>query len=88
MYELKLYITGHSPASRDLTEELKTTLDVNIGGKYSLQVLDVSENAEAARADKVLATPTLIKTSPEPALRVVGNLGKSELVLAALGLRK
>ena len=54
--------------------------------KGALEVIDIVENLEQAEKDKILATPTLEKASPEPVRRIVGDLSDKEMVLPALGL--
>ena len=49
-----------------------------------VEVLDVLEHAERARADGVLVTPTLIRITP-PRRTIVGDLSHRAKVLAALG---
>jgi hypothetical protein len=39
-------------------------------------------------ADGVLITPTLIKLSPKPVMKVVGNLSAKSAVLLALGIKR
>ncbi len=84
MYKLKLYITGHTPRSRRLVAELEALFEKNCGGKYSLEVVDIFDQPEAAYEDRVIATPTLIKTLPPPARKIVGCLIDAERMLEAL----
>jgi circadian clock protein KaiB len=48
----------------------------------------VLEKPEAAEADRVLATPTLIKQLPPPLRRVIGDLSDREKVLLGLEVRR
>ena len=86
MYEFKLYVVGRTAKSTRTIEELKTLLTSAFDGHYRLEVIDVTQNPQLAQANKVLATPTLEKVTPEPARKVVGDLSNSETVLLALGL--
>lgn len=83
MYKLKLYITGRTPRAEAMINELIETLDHNFESKYTLDVLDVFEHPEAAYEDAIVATPTLMKTLPEPVRKIVGDLSDRERVLAA-----
>ena len=40
------------------------------------------------RANHILATPTLIKLSPAPVRKIIGDLGEEAKVLLALGLQQ
>ncbi len=86
MYQLKLYITGQTPRSRKLIQELKDRLDSNCGGKYTLTIIDIFDDPGSAYADKVIATPTLVKTLPPPVRRIMGDLMDQERIMAALDI--
>ena len=83
-YLLKLYITGTNPRTERAIANLRQVCDVDLKGDYSLDIIDVLENPEAAERDRILATPTLIKTLPLPLRRVIGDLSDKEKVLLAL----
>jgi len=87
MYQLKLYITGRTPRSQKLIQELKERLDSNCGGNYTLAVVDIFDDPDSAYEDKIIATPTLIKTLPPPVQRIIGNLMDNERVMAALDIK-
>lgn len=86
MISLKLYIVNHSPRSQQRLEQLRQLLDGGLKPGYTLAVIDVLEDPDAALFDDVLVTPTLIKLSPEPATRVVGDLTDWDNIRSALGL--
>ncbi len=86
MYEFRFFVTGQTPKSRDLIEKLVTILQEAFDGHYHLDVIDIVEKPELAEQDKILATPTLEKVSPEPVRRIVGDLLEKETLLLALGL--
>ena len=86
MYEFKLYVVGQTPKSLTVVWELTKLLKDAFGDQYNLEVIDIIENPEQAEKDRILATPTLEKVSPEPVRRIVGNLSDKEMVLSALGL--
>ncbi len=91
MYEFRLYfcqhISGDTPKSVALASNLKSLLDeALIKGQCSFEVINVLNNPQRAEEDNILATPTLVKASPPPEKRVVGDLSDKERVLTALGL--
>jgi circadian clock protein KaiB len=88
MYEFRLYlyISGETSNSVASTWNLKSLLQEKLKGRYSLEVINVLDNPERAQEDNILATPTLVKASPPPERRVVGDLSDKETVLLALGL--
>ena len=83
-YLLKLYITGTNPRTERAIANLRQVCETDLKGDYSLDIIDVAENPEAAERDRILATPTLIKTLPLPLRRVIGDLSDKEKVLLAL----
>ncbi len=85
MYEFRLYVVGQTPKSITVVDDLKGLLESTCDGHYTLEVIDVTENLEMAEKDNILATPTLIKSSPPPEKRVIGDLSNREKVLLNLG---
>ena len=86
-YVLKLYVTGANPRTERAVSNLKRICEAELHGRYSLDIIDVLENPEAAERDRVLATPTLIKELPPPIRRIIGDLSDHEKVLLALEVR-
>ncbi len=87
-YTLKLYITGKTARSERAIKSLKEICSKELGDKYVLNVIDVLEFPQEAEDDKVLATPTLIKSLPPPIKRIIGDLSDKEKVLIGLDLVK
>jgi circadian clock protein KaiB len=86
MYRLRLYLAGRSERSRKAIDDLQTLLETNFRDRYSLEIIELKKNPHLAQEDSVLAAPTVVRTSPPPLRRTVGDLSKSENVLAGLGL--
>ncbi len=88
MYKFKLYLymSGRTPPSVAGAYNLKVLLDKELKGQYSLEVINVLDNPQRAQEDNILATPTLVKASPPPEKRVVGDLSDGKKVLHGLGL--
>jgi circadian clock protein KaiB len=85
-YELTLFISGSSALSRNAIADTKRLCDTHLPGRYSLSVLDFVTSPDAVRRNRVLASPTLVRTSPLPERRYVGDLSRTQHVLQALGL--
>src|SRR4051812_11596806 len=83
--ELRLYIAGDSPRSRLALASVRRLEDSSLAGRYRLEVIDVLEEPARAEADRILATPTLLRLSPEPAHRILGDLANLDHLVAALG---
>jgi len=86
-YILKLYISGGSPRAQAAIANLKRICEEDLAGRYTLEIVDVIENPDAAETDKILATPTLVKRLPPPLRRVIGDLSDKDKVLLGLEVR-
>ncbi len=84
--QLALYILGHTTHSRAALANLRRFCEEHLEGRYELLVFDILENPDAAEEANIVATPTLIKLAPKPVCRLIGDLSRTETVLAALGL--
>ncbi len=84
-YHLKLYITGQTANSDHAIANLQQIFDRS-GLEYELSIIDVLEHPRRAEEDKVLATPTLIKLTPLPVRRIIGDLSNTDRVIVGLGL--
>jgi circadian clock protein KaiB len=84
---LKLYVTGKSARAAVAIANLQRICEEELDGRYELQIIDVLEHPELAEADKILATPTLIKRLPPPLRRVIGDLSDKHKVMLGLELR-
>jgi circadian clock protein KaiB len=85
-YELKLYVTGMTSRSQAALKNLKEILVDAYKGGYDLKVIDVMKQPELAEDDGILATPTLIKISPPPVVKIIGDFSVKEKVLLCLDL--
>lgn len=72
--QLALYILGNTVHSRAALANLRRFCDSHLKGRYELQVIDILENPDAAEEANIVATPTLIKLSPKPICRLIGDL--------------
>ena len=86
-YALRLFVTGGTPRAEQAVRNLQALFRDVLDVEYSLEVIDVLEEPQAAEKHKVIATPTLIRELPGPPRRVVGDLGNHAEVLGALDLR-
>jgi len=84
---LKLYVCGRTPRADRALADLERLCEVELAGRYGVEVIDVLEQPEAAERDKVLATPTVIKELPPPLRRVIGDLSDTQKVLVGLDLQ-
>lgn len=85
-YMLRLYITGRTARSERAINNLREICEVDLGGGYDIEVIDVLEHPRLAEDEKILATPTLVKQLPLPVRKIIGDLSDRERVLLGLDL--
>jgi circadian clock protein KaiB len=83
---LRLYQADESPNSVLALRHLRDAIAHLTSEQVALEVIDVLRDPERALSDGVLVTPTLVKASPPPESRVIGNLRDRSALLAALGI--
>lgn len=85
-YLLKLYVTGETPNSVTALANIRKVCEEELPGEYELKVVDVLTEPALAEEDKIIATPTLVKSLPLPLRRVIGDLSQKEKILLGLDL--
>ncbi|MDY6936662.1 MAG: circadian clock KaiB family protein [Cyanobacteriota bacterium] len=87
-YVLHLFISGRSVAVEQTLLSLHQLLDRHLGQPYTLKVIDILKHPEQAEAERVSATPTLIRVWPHPIRRIVGELDSESKILSLLNSLK
>ena len=89
MYVLKMYVTGHTGKTADIIEQvrqmLRDSLEI-LEDEQDLEIINILESPHRAIEDKVYATPTLVKVSPLPTRRIIGDLSDNQKVREVLEL--
>ena len=86
-WELRLYVTGHSPNCLRAIENLQLACEQHLAGRHRIEVVDLLENPRLAADDQILAAPTLVRKHPPPIRKIVGDLSDTDRLLAGLQLR-
>jgi circadian clock protein KaiB len=86
-YILVLFVTGNTLRSAQAVATVRALCEEHLSGRYELDVVDIYQNPERLVADQIVAAPTLLKKSPMPLQRLVGNLSNPERVLRGLNLK-
>lgn len=81
---IALYVTGSTPRSLNAIEAVKGFLEERIPNNHSLEIIDVTKDPAMAAVNRVVATPTTVKTHPPPQRRMIGDITK-EAVTKWLG---
>lgn len=86
VWHLRLYVAGQSPKSLRAFANLKSLCEEHLAGRYEIELIDLVEQPALARADDIVAIPTLVRLLPEPLRKVIGDLSDRERVLVGLRL--
>ena len=87
-YVLRLYVTGMTARSQTAIAATKAICEEFLGGRYALEVIDITRHPEVTQQEQIIASPTLVKQLPLPLRRLVGDLSRRDRVLAGLGLHE
>ena len=85
-WELRLYVAGQTPKSVAAFANLKKICEEHLAGEYAIEVIDLMERPELARAEQIVAIPTLVRKLPEPIRKIIGDLSDVERTLVGLQL--
>lgn len=85
-YRLSLYVTGATARSVSAIQHIKAVCERHLGGRYTLEIIDVYQHPALAREAQIVAAPTLIKLAPEPVRRLIGDMSDRVRVLRGLGI--
>lgn len=86
-YTLRLYVSSRvDSAHRAAADVRRICNQAFTESACTLDIIDVREHPDLAEADKILATPTLIRKAPPPQRRLIGDFSDSDAVLSALGV--
>ncbi|WP_031525453.1 circadian clock KaiB family protein [Dyadobacter crusticola] len=85
-YVLRLYVAGASPNSTRAIVNTREICDRYLKGNYSLQIIDVYQDKSLASQQQLLALPLLVKISPYPERKFIGDMSDTAKLLHGLGL--
>ena len=82
----RLYVAGAAPHSLQAIELVGALCERHLAGRFELEVIDLYERPELARAADIVALPALVREFPLPRRMVIGDFVDEGRVLRALGL--
>jgi circadian clock protein KaiB len=87
---LRLFVAGRTGNSAKAINNLNDILksEPSLKDKYKLEVIDILKHPQLAEDEKIIATPVLEKSLPQPIRRIIGDLSNKEKVLIGLDLIK
>jgi circadian clock protein KaiB len=81
---LRLYVAGNAPNSLAAITNARAICREHFSSGHEIEIVDLLEHPLRALADGIVVTPTLLRLSPLPIRRVIGNLSDAHQVLAAM----
>lgn len=87
IWELRLYVAGQTDRCVRAIQNLNRICAEHLGGRYTIEVIDLIERPQLAEGDQILAIPTLVRRLPEPMKKIIGDLSNEERVLVGLDIR-
>ncbi len=82
----RLYVADETPNSVRAVANLQSIGKEYLQGRYRLELVDILQEPLRALSEGVLVTPTLVRLSPLPVRKIVGDLSDRNVVLQALAL--
>lgn len=86
LYVLRLYVTGILPNSARAIANLRAICNKYLKNTYELDIIDIYQLPDMAITEDIIAVPVLIKKSPLPEKRLIGDLSDTDKVLKTLDL--
>lgn len=85
-YRLRLFVTGATPRSSRAIQNIRAICEDHLQGRYELEVVDVYQHPEHVKAEQIVVTPTLVKQTPLPIRKLIGDLSDTARVLVGLDI--
>jgi circadian clock protein KaiB len=85
-WQFRLFISGDSPKNDNAVAVLEHICQKYLEGKCDIEVIDITLDQLTAMKENILATPTLIKKTPTPVQRFIGDLSGEEQLLLRLNI--
>jgi circadian clock protein KaiB len=73
-YVLRLFVAGATIRSHQAILRVRQLCETELNDNCKLEVIDIYQQPRLARANQIVATPTLIIEFPPPLRRFIGNL--------------
>ena len=85
---MRMYVASDSAPSAQARRQLAVLRERFGGEDWEVEIVDVFEQPALAEADRILATPVLIRLFPTRRLSVIGDFADLHAVATALDLQQ
>ena len=83
---LSLYISGQTPRSSRAIVNVRQICETHLANRYQLSIVDLSLSPALASRHQIIAAPTLVRESPLPERRFIGDMSNAARLLAGLDI--
>lgn len=77
---LQLFVNGIDGNARVIIQRLEKLFAPLNETDFELEVHDVSQEPELLEQENILVLPTLVKSSPKPPRRLIGDMARDEII--------
>jgi circadian clock protein KaiB len=84
-YVLRLFVAGTTPNSLRAIQNVRLICEEQLPGRHELEVIDIYQHVGQLATGQVVA-PTLVRQSPLPVRRLIGDLSNRNRVLQGLDI--
>jgi circadian clock protein KaiB len=85
-FKFRLYVAGDAANSMQAVANLRALCLEHMPERHDIEVVDVLREPQRALDEGVLLTPMLVRVSPNPIRKIVGNLSLPQSLLQMLEL--
>jgi circadian clock protein KaiB len=85
-FHFRLYIAGQTSRSVAATDNLKTLCTKYLSNRCRIEIIDLAKNPALAFEYQIVVVPSLIRISPGPIRKIVGDLSDMNRVLIRLDI--
>ncbi|MBF0191022.1 MAG: circadian clock protein KaiB [Magnetococcales bacterium] len=81
-----LFVTAGSPIGERAADHFRALAKGAFADDHELEIIDIKRHPGRVEEHRILATPTLVRLSPGPPLKIVGDLSAETRLRQILGL--
>ena len=85
-FVLRLFVTGMTPRSTSAIRAVRAVCEARLKDRYDLDIVDVYQQPKLIQNEQIFATPTLVKYSPQPLRKIIGDMSDQGRLISGLGL--
>ena len=86
LWDLRLFVSNHTPRNVADFSNLRRMCEEHLAGNYRIEVIDLMKQPQLAQEEQIVAIPTVVRRSPLPPRRVIGDLSNAQKTLRGLQL--